>query len=436
LSFTEDRWRAHAYGIPATLAGLDRSGDDNGVREAIFLIWKAIAGAPSPIKHLYSLIRESDILATAETFDMKADDYGLEFEGKEPDQLIVRRLGACLRALEREFCEWDLGSRRSRIDEWRVEHAGESAYFIPMGRMAWREPKHPDRDQRPFDQRGVLRLRIIPMVVDGAQVRLFRPKHMRRSGASNFGAVLFPEYTFTCTQTATTFVVDAVDIPNAPDIIKQACEAAHREECVTAVFPELMIDPQSRDLIQEQLRTKPWLKEGSKPHSPRFVVAGSWHEMSGSSRYNVATVFDGHGVEVLRHRKRFVYKDESSRAEEIQHGNELEILVLSDALFAFGICLDFCHRCFTTPYGELDVDFVVVPSCGNETTMGGHIRTALDLHDARKTRSFVVQEAHPLLADVAGFVLNPDGDPANWVVKNLCRSQPWNVFPCKMLYDN
>jgi predicted amidohydrolase len=423
------QWRSDALSIPEKLSQISRSGPDGGLRESIFLLWKSLAAAPSDIKHLYSQVREAQISSMAAAFDMGRPDYGLAFTGNEADIEIVGRLGGGLRALEQEFSELDLGSRPVDPNDWRIEHAGESAFLVPMGRLAWRQPKDPQQDTRPFDQRGLVRLRVIPTIVDGARVRLVRPDHLGMREMPRFGAVLFPEVEFTCTETETTFVVEKVQISGAPVIIGNACKAAHSSDCLTAVFPELTIDPQSRELIRNLLIGKPWHTESKVPIAPAFVVAGSWHEPSGAGFANVATVFDGHGEELLRHRKRFAYKDPAGRYEAIQAGDEFAILVLDGALFAFGICLDFCNRCYDTVYGRLDVDFVVVPSCGDENTMKSHIRTANDLHDSRKTRSFVVQQAYPPVPPDVGYVLNPDGNPAGWTVAGLLKAVPWSVFP-------
>jgi predicted amidohydrolase len=426
---TKAQWRTSAFGIPGQLARIDRSGIDGGLREIIFLVWKTIATAPSDIKHLYAQVREAEILSAAASFDIYLPSCGLAFVGSESDREIVRLFGACLRALEREFTELDLGSRLpDPNDECRVEHDGEAAFLVPMGRLAWREAKDPKVDSRPFDQRGILRLRLIPSVVDGATVRLVRPDVFTKRDAARFGAVLFPKANFRCEGTATTFIVNSVEIPEAIGIIRQACESAHSSECLTTVFPELTIDPQSRDLIHDLLSRKPWLDKSCVPIAPSFVVAGSWHEQIATGHINVATAFDGHGEELLRHKKRFAYKDPEGRFEAIEPGDEFAILVLPDGLFAFGICLDFCNRCFNTAYGQLDVDFVIVPSCGDSKTMDSHIRTARDLHDSRKMRAFVVQQAYPRVRRAAGYVLNPDGNSRGWTVKALLKAKAWTVF--------
>lgn len=424
---TEAEWKAAALALPGELAKVDRNDGDGGLAEAIFLVWRSLAFAPSPVKQLYSLIPESDILALAESCDVHLPNFGLAVSGALSDAELVGQLGGCLRALEQEFAALHLGSQRSNPNDWKV--GNDAAHFIPMGRLGWRQPNRPEEDRRPFDQRGLLQVRLIPTVVDGATVRLVRPDGLASPSFKNFGAVLFPGATFKIDDKPTTFLVDAVELPNGNDIIAKACEAAHKEGCRATVFPELTIDLASRDFIKGQLKKKPWLKGEGVPRAPHFVVAGSWHEIDEDGRrYNVATVFDGHGDKVLTHRKRLIYKDHEGRAEDILHGSEFVILILGDALYAFGICLDFCHRCFDTPYGELDVDFVIVPSCGDVKTMKNHIQTATDLHHSRKTRTFVVQQAHPEIPPAAGFVLKPDGNPGNRTANQLKVAKSWTIY--------
>src|SRR5206468_1253175 len=109
-----------------------------------------------------------------------------------------------------------------------------------------------------------------------------------------------------------------------------------------------------------------------------------------------------------QHRKLFQYSDGSSEAESIQLGEELQILVLPDAIFAFGICLDFCNTSEDPPYADLDVDYVLVPSCGNESTMVGHIKRSAEYMDRQMTRTLVVQQFY---ADPP-----PAGAPLGWVL--------------------
>jgi hypothetical protein len=431
-TMTTEDWGAAVLTISSTLARLDRNVRFGGLRESLFEVWKLIALAPTPVRQTYTLIRESDILAVADEFDPSKTDYGLSFDSFDDPKSVVRRLGGFLRALETEFMNLDLGNRPRFTRDWLVGTHPEDAYLVPMSRLVWRAARQPDEDFRSFDQRGLTKVRLIPSIVDGSAVSLIRSDHLDApSGSSKlFGAALFADPKLICSETETTFVVDSVELADRDAVITKACESAHGIGSLTSVFPELMIDPSSRTFIGDLLVKKPWMKKGDIPVSPKFVVAGSWHEIEAGKRYNVATVFDGHGDVLLRHKKRYPYKDPDGRAEDIHFGQEFEILVLDDALVAFGICLDFCNRCFDTVYGKLDVDFVIVPSCGDAKTMDGHIRTAKDLHDSRKTRAFVVQQAYPPVQNGSGFVLNPDGKPKNWEPDRLLVTAPGCTFSC------
>lgn len=108
--------------------------------------------------------------------------------------------------------------------------------------------------------------------------------------------------------------------------ILRICQPLYYVDCV------LIVDR------HESIRSarKPWVK-GDVPISPKFVVAGSWHEMEAGKPFNIATVFDGHGKVLLRHKKRYAYTDPDGRSEKIDFGNEFAILVLDDALVAFRI---------------------------------------------------------------------------------------------------
>jgi hypothetical protein len=435
VKFTSnDAWRASALQLPESLKTIKRS--DSGVhnRVALFALWRQIALAPAPIQHLYGQISENTIRETAEQFEklLGYPNWGLTLKGADDDQEIVKNIGGLLRALDLYLKQFLSGSHTpTPNDDWRVEWNGEEAFLIPLARLPWRAPKGEEKDFRPFSQRGLLCSRIVPAAVDGANVRLYYPDRIARIDQElTFGAALFPQLSFDIVDSSGAFRVTGVSAPDLAKNIAEACEGACAAQCLAAVFPELTINDTSLRQIKRLLAGKPWWEgeRGSFRAAP-IVVAGSWHEAFQSGYVNVATVLDGEGNLLLRHQKRFAYRDDEGRPEDIIPGQELSILVLNEGLFSFGICLDFCHRGFETPYGELDVDFVLVPSCGNAATMEGHVRTACDLHDRRKTRSFVVQQAFPEISEGIGYVLCPDGAPKGKSSADLAEARSWSI--CK-----
>jgi hypothetical protein len=95
------------------------------------------------------------------------------------------------------------------------------------------------------------------------------------------------------------------------------------------------------------------------------------------------------------------------KLEDVESGRTLNVLVTDDALIAFGLCRDFCERGTRNPYKELDVDLFLISSCGNPTTMRGHIDTAQTVRDRYRAASFVVQQRYPSCPGIVGYVLAP-----------------------------
>lgn len=408
-------WRTDVLALPDQLAWIDRTASDGGLRTALFAVWRMLALAPPTLIHRYAQVPESQVREAASKHRRKLrdPDFGLALSAGLDDLTIVRRLAGLLRALEWLIEQTDEGGLPVDPEaEWRVSFQGEDAFHIPLSRLSWRITKDPEKDVRPFDQRGLLSSRLVPTTVDGCAVRLVRPSRIRtKSDAECFGAVLFAHPHFQADIDDEGFVVTEVSASGLSDDIAAACDQSHADGCLAAMFPELMIDMASRDQIGLLLEQKPWLDSRPPTRPPSVVVAGSWHEPIDGGHANVAVVFDGDGVELLRHHKRYAYRDKDWGPERIVPGEELAILILEEGLFAFGICLDFCHRGFDTPYGRLDVDFVLVPSCGDGNTMDEHISTAKTLNVRRNMRSFVVQQAYPTIPEGRGFVLKPGSIP-------------------------
>lgn len=432
---TEEEWRSHVAKLGDRLKSVDENDLDGGLRRRILILWRALTEAPTPVVHQYSTISEQEILqAAASTSAGHEQRLFLAVAPLDaPLRDTVLAIGGALRALEHLLAELDLGSLPPDPDnDWRVEEDGQAFLIIPVERVAWREKKPTDRDFRPFSQRGVGRLRVVPAIVDGARVRLYPAYRVfGKRHPLNFGAALFPAVVFEEATTQTHFRITSVSGRGMRKLVDEACRNAHQQACQVMVFPELTINDSLLNRIVDSLRAKDWDDDAttSSASTPSIVVAGSWHVPVEGGYANVATVLDGDGEVLLKHQKRYAYRDEHGRAEDIISGAELAILLTGEGLFAVGICLDFCHRGLTTPYGRLDVDFVLVPSCGNTSTMDGHLRTAKDLVDGTKTRSFIVQQAYPRPGRGLGYVLHPGMDLSEMTGKKLMTSRRWDVFP-------
>jgi hypothetical protein len=140
------------------------------------------------------------------------------------------------------------------------------------------------------------------------------------------------------------------------------------------------------------------------------VVAGSWHIGDGESFVNASRVMDGHGVPLAEYHKRMAFGGNGRPHERIRSGKRFPILLAPEGMIAFAICLDFCDQNFENAYGKIDVDFFLVPSCGNKTTIRGHIGTADIAFNRYSTVTFVSQQAWPKESRGLGYVLFRDGE--------------------------
>lgn len=429
---SEEEWRSTARALPSVLADIAKSKAGCKFREAIVVLWTQMTRAPAPIIHSYSLIAESRISKAAEYFESQCGHpaWGFVVEDTDSCDAIVEKIGGLLRALEMLYMSTSaLGSLPADpVDQWLIRHGDAEVYVVPLARTAWRRAPRPEADMRPFWQRGLTRLRILPVAVDGARVRLYPlPGEFGRTRDPVFGAAVFPGLTLDIAPDDGRFHVRGVQAPDFEANILNACERSHRDGCLAAVFPELTIDDASLRAMKVALMRKPWGGPAvGSGRTPAFIVAGTWHQPCGDHFANVASVLDGNGFELFTYRKRFAFRHEQV-PENIVPGDELPILVTGYGLITIAICLDFCIRSVALPFPHLDVDFVLVPSFGNAATMDGHLRTAYDLLDRCKTRSFVVQQV-PMEEGGCALVL-PPATEAQHRPKAVPQPECWCSYP-------
>lgn len=445
----KERWLRAIQELPAQLAMLDPN-EHQAQRDAVLGFWQLIAAASSPIRKTYERIGERELRAHAEQALAVLGRPGFGFDAKgigSDTRLGMLRLAAHLRALDLALSDADLGSISGIAEDYLVSFGDEDGYLIAVSRQLWRDstppvddttatdpkPEHtpPPDDFRPFSQRGLVRHRLIPTEVDGARVRLRRLQWPGvRDRLKHFGAVLFPSLDFDCDEDDTSFLVRGVSCAGQEAIIADALRESHLGRCFGTIFPELTISPDDCRAIVGQLRAKPWLETSPEAdaRTPALVVAGSWHVERDGSHYNLATLLDGDGNPLGEYIKRLPFTDPDGRIERIESGEELVVLVFETCLIAFGICLDFCDRRYQNCYDALDVDFVLVPSCGNDSTMKGHIRNAELLWLRRTSLSVVVQQAYPLRSDMnPGYLLPPAIKIASDPRQLVC-AVPWTIL--------
>lgn len=397
-----------------------------GTRNAVFGLWYLIDNAPKTIRDLYrgfgeeKLQSEAKALAPDVMFATPPSGGRLRRQNEE----LLWWLAVRLRALEILLYSISDGAPVRRSSDCEAAFRGETAYILmrdPMNRAA--------KTGDSFRRRGLRHARVIPTTIDNFSVKLVFVEDPRgaqraaRRAPLSSGAGLFKDLEFRFEAVDDGFVVGDAIAPSQLDTIREQIAAATTADCMGVVYPELTV---SRPTAFEVSRS---IGEGDWDCGLSFLVVGSHHEKTEDGWFNVAAIMDGYGKILEPHRKLFRFNDGEGPHEAIELGTCIPVLVLEQAVVAFGICLDFCNLAEDPPYPDLDVDYVIVPSCGGQSTMNGHIRRSGELIDRLKSRTFVVQQfyADPVQpTDPLGYVLVRRGRPAP-ALADLERSDPWTI---------
>lgn len=399
-----------------------------GTRNAILGLWLAIDRAPSNVRDLFRGFDETAL--QNEAYDLEVADF---FRGvpdragtRAEKQAVLWALAVRLRALELYLRSISDGGVLRLSTDCLAVFRSDSAYILlkePRNRVA--------ETKDSFRRRGLRHARLIPTKIGDFDIDLiFVEEPLGRARAErsiplSLGTGLFEGLKFKTTKIPDGFIIEDAYAPSQLDIIRDQIALASHVECTGVVYPELTIGDATLSSISRSLSD--WNCNLS------IIVAGSRHHTEeNGSRFNVAAVLGGYGQLLAEHRKLYRFNDGSGPHEAIELGTRVPVLVLEQALLAFGICLDFCNLAEEPPYLHLDVDYVLVPSCGGQSTMRSHVKRSSDILARLKSRTLVVQQFYtetPSADDPLGYVLartaaqEPDVD-------TLERREPWLV--CKL----
>ena len=141
------------------------------------------------------------------------------------------------------------------------------------------------------------------------------------------------------------------------------------------VFPEFTLDLDQRAKLVELLTRQTW-------PSLLMVVAGSFHEGVAGEFFNTAPLYcAATGEALLVHRKLRLFGGFDEGAEQVSVGNSVQVLVTPVGCITVLICKDFMdkHASVESLLTEVPVDWVLVPSFGDEKTIRAHKERARDL---------------------------------------------------------
>lgn len=170
------------------------------------------------------------------------------------------------------------------------------------------------------------------------------------------------------------------------------------------VFPEFTLDMAQRAVLVRHLCRNPI-------PSLLMVVAGGFHEVVGSQVFNTAPVYSGDVGEVLlTHRKLRIFGDLDHGAEQVDLGDQVHVLVTPVGCMTVLICKDFldAHPSVESLLTEVPVDWVLVPSFGDEKTIRAHKHRA-------KALAIVKTGTHTLVAQTQNTAMKPVQPPTECV---------------------
>lgn len=163
-----------------------------------------------------------------------------------------------------------------------------------------------------------------------------------------------------------------------PEQVRQASlrdtfERASTEGADILLLPEFTVDLTARRVIAQ------WLRQN--PHPFLLVVAGSFHEDTAQGWFNTAELWDHSARVLLTHRKLRLFGDIDQITEDVSEGNHVSVLMTPIGSMTVLICKDFMdeHQRVASLLREVPVDWVLVPSYGDDKTSLAHERRAESL---------------------------------------------------------
>jgi hypothetical protein len=166
------------------------------------------------------------------------------------------------------------------------------------------------------------------------------------------------------------------------------------------VFPEFTLDLLHKEQLRSQLR--------QFPSSVQMVVAGAFHaeEMTATApaTFNTAPVLAGNGRLLFAHRKLRLFGSRDEGTEFADVGNQLHVVVTPIGCMTVLICKDFLDEDprVDNLLAEVPVDWVWVPSYGDQTTLNLHKQRAKKLATVTTGTSCAVAQTQNTAMKKAG----------------------------------
>jgi hypothetical protein len=422
-------------------ADLARKNADN-VRQlatALCVLDQLMITAPVSVLDGYRRLDESALAFGAERVSEQLEKGTIWTApaGSCDDQAWAFVLGSHIRALDEALMLWSArgGPPCAAETEWLSPDG--HAFIIPVnsGRGVRGAPAH----GHTYLRRGTLHHRIIPTIVNGLRVRIAHVEAFEDHDRSaleplQFGAALLPKLHLELDRLEEDrFLILNASFEDAPRTLREQVRQAGEKKCHLVVWTELVFTPGHRRDLAAALAAASFELDSRL----QFVMAGSIHEQADDGFRNSVIVLDATGKVCGEYAKVIPYFDKDVGEEAIQPGSEFLLIVTEGSVFAVGICKDFCDAGVPPAYFELPLDFVLVSSLAEESTMKAHQAAAHALRARSGERTFVVQQdlpqdlsLHEAPAGALGYVLPPLEKPMSMAPAALLVHEPFTAHTC------
>ena len=406
MGVNDDEWVAAAIDL-ARVQAQSEAVDPTSLRIALGTTALLMARAPTRFTDAYSRLSEVELAQGGLRVQnqLEQDDWTWTVDAANAADL-VKDIGCRARGLDAALAHAvPFDGPPDDVD--RAYYCPEAdAYVIP--RHGGVETARPKGGRMFFLRRGTPLHRVVPKRLGSFTTRLHALDDLDSSLSTtrSLGAAMFEEFELKLETDGGSFKATGIVCPSAKESAAAHVDAG-RAACIAIVWPELTMPPEIVQSLADKLSSDA-LGPGATG-ALQWVLAGSWHQ--GDPVKNLAPILDAYGNLRFEYAKSILYRDGEHGIEAALEGYVVPILVTERSLVAFGICRDFCELVQGTPYPELGVDLVVVPSMGEETTIRSH-RTAAHLISVAGERAFVVQQRQRTGRGKTGWVLPPIGDPS------------------------
>ncbi|MCJ8057154.1 hypothetical protein GB928_027830 [Shinella curvata] len=394
---------------------------------SIFILWLCMRDAEEDVCSTYRSLSEKslDDAVAGMVLENVFGQFDEKVQTSAAKMKIFESLAIRLRFLEDLFFLTDDAAVSRRASFYEVSFEDEGGFFInraPKNRLA--------KGGEPFYRRAFKRARMLPSKIGKYRIDLKvhddAAGRVRMAAGKPFqlGAAVFDKLEFDLDyDNDNHFVVTSTSCPGHFASLVGGIERASKEDCAGAIYPELTLPSSMIQDLRLALASDQIITDGMS-----FVVAGSSHEKREDQLYeNESVMLDMIGAPIARHKKLYRYSEVGIQ-ERIETGDTITVVLLADRAVSTAICLDYCNIFDNPPFDHLDVDLLIVPSCGGVTTMRRHEDKAKFLYDQSKMKTVVVQQHYdehnsPAPSDLIGYFLSPvDG---GHVRENASSGEPW-----------